>query len=261
MEQAEARYNIRAVDRGLQVLSVLSDGKPRTLTQLSEAMGLNSSSTFRFLATLAFHRYVERNEQTGEYHLGLACLELARAYLGGSDVRRAALPYLEKLRDDSTETVHLAVLDKMEVVYLEKLHGLHAVGLMTSRVGGRSPAYCTGLGKALLAYTDSDEVRAYFCRTGLHRYTSTTIQSVDDLLAHLQQVRDQGYALDQGEHETEIRCVAVPIFDLKRQVVAALSVAGPAGRLDPLQTKQALIDQTVQAAAAISARLGYRPTD
>lgn len=261
MEQDEARYNIRAVDRGLQVLSVLSDGKPRTLTELSEAMALNSSSTFRFLATLAFHRYVERNEQTGEYHLGLACLELARAYLGGSDIRRAALPHLEKLRDDSTETVHLAVLDKMEVVYLEKLHGLHAVGLMTSRVGGRSPAYCTGLGKALLAYTDPEKVRAYFSRVGLHRYTSTTIHSVDELLAHLEQVRGQGYALDQGEHETEIRCVAVPIFDLRGQVVAALSIAGPAGRLDPLQTKQELIDKAVQAAAAISARLGYRSTD
>ncbi len=261
MELDAGRYNIRAVDRGIQVLSVLADGKPRTLTELSEAMALNSSTTFRLLATLASHHYIERNEQTGAYRLGLACLELARAYLVGSDIRQAALPHLEKLRDDSTETVHLAVLDKMEVVYLEKLHGLHAVGLMMSRVGGRSPAYCTGLGKALLAYTDPEKVRAYFGQAGLYRYTNTTIQSVEELMAYLEQVRSQGYAFDQGEHETEIRCVAAPIFDLNGQIVAALSVAGPAARLDPLHTKQELINRAVQAAAAISARLGYRSAD
>jgi IclR family KDG regulon transcriptional repressor len=257
VERDEARYNIRAVDRGIQVLSVLSDGKPRTLTELSEEIALNSSTTFRLLATLAYHNYVERDEPTGEYRLGLACLELARAYLVGSDIRQAALPELEKLRDDSTETVHLALLDKMEVVYLEKLHGLHAVGLMTSRVGGRSPAYCTGLGKALLAYTDLEKVSEYFWQAGLHRYTDTTIQTVDELVEHLKQVRGQGYAFDRGEHEAEVRCVAAPIFDLNGQVVAALSVSGPAGRLEPLETKHELIDRTLQAARAISARLGY----
>jgi len=189
MGQDEGRYNIRAVDRGLLVLSVLSDGKPRTLTDLSEEIALNSSTTFRLLATLTYHNYVERDEQTGEYRLGLACLELARAYHAGNTIRRAALPQLERLRDDSTETVHLGVLNKMEVVYLEKLHGLHAVGLMTSRVGGRSPAYCTGLGKALLAYADPQKVREYFGQNGLTRYTNTTIQSLDELMTDLEQIR------------------------------------------------------------------------
>jgi DNA-binding IclR family transcriptional regulator len=257
MGQDEGRYNIRAVDRGLLVLSVLSDGKPRTLTELSEEIALNSSTTFRLLATLAYHNYVERDEQTGEYGLGLACLELARAYHAGSSIRQAALPQLEKLRDDSTETVHLGVLDKMEVVYVEKLHGLHAVGLMTSRVGGRSPAYCTGLGKALLAYADPQKVRDYFGQKGLTRYTDTTIQNLDELMAHLEQIRRQGYAFDQGEHEMEVRCVAAPIFDINGQVVAALSVSGPLGRLDPLEAKPELIERTQVAARNISARLGY----
>jgi len=257
MGQDEGRYNIRAVDRGLLVLSVLSDGKPRTLTDLSEEIALNSSTTFRLLATLTYHNYVERDEQTGEYRLGLACLELARAYHAGNTIRRAALPQLERLRDDSTETVHLGVLNKMEVVYLEKLHGLHAVGLMTSRVGGRSPAYCTGLGKALLAYADPQKVREYFGQNDLTRYTNTTIQSLDELMTDLEQIRRQGYAFDQGEHEAEVRCVAVPIFDANGQTVAALSVSGPQGRLDPLDGKPELIERTREAARAISARLAY----
>jgi DNA-binding IclR family transcriptional regulator len=257
MGQEEGRYNIRAVDRSLLVLSVLSDGKPRILTDLSEEIALNSSTTFRLLATLAYHNYVERDKQTGEYRLGLACLELARAYHAGNTIRQAALPQLEKLRDDSTETVHLGVLDKMEVVYLEKLHGLHAVGLMTSRVGGRAPAYCTGLGKTLLAYADPRKVKEYFGQNGLSRYTNTTIQNLDELMAHLAQIRRQGYAFDQGEYETEVRCVAVPIFNIDSQVVAALSVSGPAGRLDPLETRPELIEMTRETARDISARLGY----
>jgi DNA-binding IclR family transcriptional regulator len=109
--QKEGRYNVRAVDRALCILSVLSDGKPRTLTELSEEIGINSSTTFRFLATLASTNYVERDNQSAKYRLGLACLELARAYHAGSDIRQAALPELEQLRDDTTETVHLGLQD------------------------------------------------------------------------------------------------------------------------------------------------------
>ncbi len=261
VEQKEGRYNVRAVDRVFYILSVLSDSKPRKLTELSEEIALNSSTTFRLLATLAHHNYVERDETSGEYRLGLACLELARAYHAGNDIRRAALPELERLRDVSTETVHLGVLDKMEVVYLEKLHGLHAVGLMSSRVGGRSPAYCTGLGKILLAYADPKLVRDHFERVGLHRYTDTTIGNVDELIDHLEQVRCQGYTLDLGEHEAEINCVATPIFDIDGRVVAAISVSGPAARMKPLETKQELIKLTKETARIISAKLGYRPPD
>ena len=261
MAQEERRYSVRVLDRAIRILSVLSDGKPRTLTELSEEIGLNSSTTFRLLATLAYHNYVERDEQSGEYRLGLACLELARAYHTGNYIRRAALPELERLRDDTTETVHLAVLDKMEVFYLEKLHGLHAVGLMSSRVGGRAPAYCTGLGKALLAHADPEQVRAHFEQVGLYRYSDKTIPGVDELMNHLEQVRHRGYALDRGEHEVEIRCVAAPVFDISGEVVAAISVSGTAGRMEPLGSNQDLVDRIRQAENAISERLGFRRTD
>lgn len=258
MQQKNDRYNIRAVDRAVRILSALSDGKPRTLTELSEEIGINSSTTFRLLATLTYHNYVERDIQSGEYRLGLTCLELAHAYHAGSDIRRAALPELERLRDDITETVHLAVLDSMEVVYLEKLHGLHAIGLMSSRVGGRAPAHCTGVGKVLLAYAPSEIVRAHYVQRGLRCYNDKTIQSVNELMEHLKGVRRQGYALDLGEHEPEVRCVAAPLFDISGKAVAAISVSGPAGRMEPLETKQGLIDRTMEAARTISARLGYR---
>jgi IclR family KDG regulon transcriptional repressor len=260
-QQREERYKVRVLDRTISILSALADGKPHTLTELSTAVAINSSTTFRILATLAYHNYVERDEQNGAYRLGLACLELARAYLEGNDMRRVALPELETLRDDTKETVHLAVLDGMEVVYLEKLHGLHAIGIMSSRVGGHAPAYCTGVGKVLLAAVDPELVWDFFEQTGLHRFTDATIQSVEQLLHHLEQVLRQGYAFDRGEHEAEVRCVAAPIFDISGKVVAAISVSGPASRMEPLEAQQELINRTQQTAQTISTRLGYRQPD
>jgi IclR family KDG regulon transcriptional repressor len=252
------RYNVRVLERAIRILSTLSDGTPRTLTQLSEAIRVGSSTTFRLLATLSFHHFVQRDQESGAYSLGLACLELARAYLASSDIRREALPELEKLRDETTETVHLAIMDQMEVVYLEKLEGLQAVGLMSSRLGSRAPAHCTGLGKVLLAYTPVELVRAHYEEKGLERFSDKTITHLDELLEHLQEVRRQGYAFDLGEHEPEIRCIAVPLRDFSGKVVAAISVSGTAHRMNPVKTNQALIDKILQAARAISARLGYR---
>jgi DNA-binding IclR family transcriptional regulator len=251
------RYNIRVLDRAFRILSLLSDGKPRTLQELKGGIGLSTSTTFRLLATLSQYRYIQRDEKTNHYNLGLACLELARAYYEVNDIRRIALPELEALRDDSKETVHLSILDQMEIVYLEKLPGLHAIGLMSSRVGGRSPAYCTGAGKVLLAYEKPQVVRDYFDHHTLHRFTEATITNPEDLIRELEEIRHQSYGFDRGEHEHEVRCVAAPIFDMKGEVVAALSVSGPAGRMEPLEQNQELIQKTCQAAENISIRLGF----
>lgn len=158
---ARDRYGIRVLDRACSLLGILSDGSPRNLVQLSAEADLNTTTTFRLLASLQSHNYVSRNQRTGEYSLGLACLELAHAFLGSS-VRSLALPYLLALREETRETVHLAALDRMEVVYVEKLDALHAIGLMSSHVGGRKPAYCTGVGKALLAHQDPALVRQHY---------------------------------------------------------------------------------------------------
>jgi len=254
----ESRYNVRSVDRGLSILLTLADGKRRTLTELSEDIGISTSTTFRLLASLTQYRFVDRGEETGRYRLGIACLELARAYQAGDTIRQAAMPELEALRDRTWETVHLAVLDDMEVVYLDKVQGLHAIGLMSSRVGSRAPAYCTGVGKAMLAHVDPELVRQHFVRVGLQRFTDSTLESVDALIDHLALVSQRGYALDNGEHESEVRCVAAPIFDRGGRAIAAISVSGPKGRMEPLQENSELIAHVLQAVARISADLGYR---
>jgi DNA-binding IclR family transcriptional regulator len=255
----DPRYNIRALDRAFSILSLLSDGKSRTLAEISESIALSSSTTFRMLSTLTYYRYVRRDELASKYLLGLACLELAQGYTSSNDLRAVSLSELEALRDQTKETVHLVVLDQMQIVYLEKIPGLHAIGLMSSRVGLRSPAHCTGVGKVLLAYQKEDQIREYYRQNGLERFTDTTITDLAQLMDHLHQIRCQGYALDRGEHEDEVRCVAAPVFDLSAKAVAAVSISGPALRMDPIENNLELIELVKTTAARISSQLGYLP--
>ena len=254
---AETRYNIRVLDRAIRLLSLLSDGKSRLPVEISEGIGLSPATTHRILATLSYYNFIKRDERTGQYSLGLACMELARAYQDSNDLRKIALPELEGLRDETKETVHLAILDQMEVIYLEKLSGLHAIGIMTSRVGGRSPAYCTGLGKILLAHQNPDSVREYYEKHGLLPYTNTTITDLESMMSELETVRQQGLAFDHGEHENEVRCVAAPIFDMDEEAVAALSISGPYARLDPIEGNQEIIEKIKRTAMKISQLLGH----
>ncbi|MEN4041455.1 MAG: IclR family transcriptional regulator [Anaerolineaceae bacterium] len=253
-----SNYNIRVLERAVSILSLLADGKPRTPAAISEAINLNQSTTFRLLSTLTYHRYVNRDKRTNQYQLGLACLELAHAYYDNSDLRRVALPELEALRNETKETVHLAILDEMEIVYLDKLPGLHAIGLMSSRVGRRSPAFCTGVGKALLAYQPLEFIQAYYQEHGMQRYTTLTITNLSGLMEELAAIHASRLAFDRGEHEDEVRCVASPIFDITGQAIAALSISGPAARMDPVDENYILIELAQRSAQNISRLLGYK---
>ncbi|MDT3682165.1 MAG: IclR family transcriptional regulator [Truepera sp.] len=256
---SDGRYNIRVLDRAFRMLELLAEGTELTLTEISQAIGLNTSTTFRMVASLEFHRYLSRNEESGKYTLGLACLELAKSFQAANALSRLAAPDLEALRDDVRETVHLAVLDGSDVVYLQKLPGLHAIGFMESSVGGRLPAYCTGLGKALLAYADPDYVRGLVERGhgALERFTPNTITDVDELMDQLMTIRERGFAFDSGEHEPDVRCVAVPVFGRNGGIQAAISVTGPANRMEPLEENWAVIHAALATAAKVSMKLGF----
>jgi IclR family acetate operon transcriptional repressor len=255
---ADDRYRIRAVERALSLLRVfLEHDGDLSATEISKHINLDLSTAFRMLVTLQAQGFVEQDPTTGKYHLGVTCLELGSRFLRSNDIRKRALEAMDALRNEFGETVHLTVLDRNEVVYLEKVAGLHPIGFMSSRVGGRAPAYCTGVGKALLAYLPDEELRARYPSPTLTRYTDTTITDVEMLRAELARVRVRGYAVYQEEHEIGVKCVAVPIFDHKG-VAAAMSVSGPVERMDQHMTEGGIIEKLQQAAAEISARMGGR---
>lgn len=249
------RYVTRSVERALTILHLFIVGEAEIgLSDISGQVGLHQSTVFRLLVTLSASGFVEQNSQTGRYRLGPAALSLGQAFMRHSDLRQIAESPMASLRDRSGETVHLATLDRAEVIYLEKLPGLHPIGLMSSRVGDRAPAHCTGLGKALLAHEPEPVVRDYL-KVGLRGYTPRTITRMGALLTELEKVRQAGYAMDDEEHEVGVVCVAAPVSD-SRRVVAAISVAGPADRIRDENRDSKLTEQVLAAANEISAKLG-----
>ncbi|NIM94762.1 MAG: helix-turn-helix domain-containing protein [Anaerolineales bacterium] len=250
------RYHIRSVERALSILELFVDGeREQSASTISKALNLHRSTTFRFLATLTSSGFIEHNAENGKYRLGVASLELGTAFLRHSDLRENATSILEKLRDDSGETVHLAILEGNEIVYLEKLVGLHPIGLMPSLVGGRSPAHCTGLGKALLAFLSDQQIEGLYQSTEIKHYTGNTITDYQELLAELHEIRSKGFAVDNQEHHSGVMCVAAPVFD-QNGVIAAMSVAGPAERIQRKMADKSLDVLVKNSAAAISSRMG-----
>jgi IclR family acetate operon transcriptional repressor len=237
-------YRIRSIDRALTILDAFASQRPRmSLSDLCDATQLPPSTAYRIAANLVQRGYLSQDSGRGDYWPGLALIRLAGVALGQLDVREKAGATLGQLRNDSKETVHLAALDGRRVIYLEKLEGLHAVGLMSSRVGRTAPAHCTALGKALLAFGDRDA-------------EEDVVSRKLELRDHLAKVREQGYALDVGEHETDVRCVAAPVRDHSGKTIAAISVAGPAQRME-VQMRRGLIKDVVAAANTICRDLGY----
>ena len=257
-QAADKRYHIRAVERALTLLrAFLECDTDLSATEISKQIHLDLSTTFRMLVTLQVQGLVEQDSTTGKYRLGVTCLELGSRFLKSNDIRKRALGVMDTLRNEFGETVHLTVLDGSEVVYLEKVAGLHPIGFISSRVGGRAPAYCTGVGKALLAFLSDEELQKRFLSIKLTRYTDSTITDVKSLRAELAEVRRKGFAIDQEEHEVGVKCVAVPIFDHKG-IAAAMSVSGPIERMDQHTKEGGLIEKLQQAAAEISVQMGGR---
>jgi IclR family transcriptional regulator, KDG regulon repressor len=250
-------YQVRSVQRALTLLrTFLAHDGELSAAELSKETGLDPSTVFRLLVTLDAQGFVEINHATAKYRPGVVLLELGSRFLKNNDIRSRSIGYLERLRDEFGETVHLTILDGNEVVYLEKLAGLHPIGFMSSRVGDRNPAHCTGVGKALLAYLSDEELTRRYPGGRLKRYTDHTITDFEELRAELALVRGRGYAIDLEEHEVGVKCIAVPTFDHK-EIPAAVSVSGPVDRMDHHIASADLINTLMDVAAQISEQMGW----
>jgi IclR family transcriptional regulator, acetate operon repressor len=190
------------------------------------------------------------------YVPGLRLLKLASASWARNEFRAVAAPFLDALHRETGETVHLGVLRGREIIYLDKVESRQAVR-MNSQVGNASPAYCTGVGKAALSVLDSEALEAVLSVTEFRRFTPQTITGRSELLAELVQIRQSGIAFDREEHEPGIRCVAAPVFDAGRSLVAGVSVTGPAYRVGQTELDD-WAPRVRQAAGAIMAELAAR---
>ena len=256
-EHSKPDYSIQSLQRGLQILEVLLDaGHPLNLEQIGQKTDLAKSTAFRLVSNLLAAGYIVQVREG--YWLSLKMLRFGAAVAGCLELKDQALPHLVQLRNRFNETVHLAVFDDdLRVVYVEKLAAAQAIGIMMSRIGSTAPPYCTGLGKAMSAFTPRAKVLAWLERHSLAPFTATTITDQNAFLHELDAIRERGYALDVGEHEVNVRCIAAPILDWQGAVVGAISIAGPDTRMpDPLLGSP-MAAEVVNTAATISRALGF----
>lgn len=231
----ERDYSVRAVERVCLILDQLQESVDGiTLNDVARTTGLPKSSAFRYLWTLENHRYVERDESSGVFRLGLGFVGMQSRHL--EILRERARPSLARLRDEFGETAGLGLLDGEQVIHVETVESRRGVRLATAN-GDHAPIHCTALGKAITAQLPDERVRELLADTGLEKRTGNTITSLEDYFAELEKVRRVGYAIDDRENEEDGRCVAAPL--LGTHLPAALGISAPASRFTMADAKRA----------------------
>lgn len=242
-----------AVVRSLDILELFRAHDGLTGTDVVRLTGFPRASVHELLATLTSRGYLDRDD--GVHRLGLAAFVLGQAYAGRLDLREVGLRVARDVARRCEETVNVGILDGPDVVYLVIVDSPHPVRLV-SRPGGRLPASCTAIGKALLAFTEPDQIDT-LVPDPLPRLTSRSPQDRRVVLKELRHARDAGVAYEQGESSADVSCVGVPVRDHHGEVVAALSISVP----DSRWIRRSVAEWTELAragAAKLSAALGWR---
>jgi len=248
---------IQSVDRAIDIMELFSlTDTELSVKEISDRLQLSKSTVHGLIKTLENRGYLEQKPTDQKYKLGLRLFELGNLVGGGMELRNLAYPVIHDLVATLQETVHLVVLDKDEVVYVEKVEGPGSLR-MYSMLGKRAPLYCTGVGKALFAHLDEETVDRILNEVELKAFTSFTMTDPEAIKKELAKIREQGYAIDDEEIEIGLKCVAAPIFNHEGKVIASISSAGPKHRFSD-EKMETFISEVKLAALAVSKRFGYR---
>ena len=240
------------VGKALDVLDQVAQyGRPVRFVTLLSHSDYPKATLYRLLQTLTNQNLLEYDGQTQTYSLGLRLVRLAHSAWTQSSLAPIARPHLDRLSAALNFTVHLAQLVNAQVLYVDKRNAAQPIE-MFSAAGKVGPAYCTGVGKAMLAFLPPEEQRKAIAQQSFHRFTAATYTNADALQAELDAIRTRGYAFDREEHEPGIICIAQPILTPASKLLGALSVTGATEDISLTQL-EALTPQLAQTAAAIAA--------
>lgn len=222
---------VQVIVKAFDVIEALARDGELGVSELSERTGLTKSSIYRFVRTLIQLGYVKQNEKNDKYDLTIRLFQMGSSVLGQSDVLAAAGTIIEQLSQETKEAIHVAVLDGSDIVYVDTADSAHHALTMSPRIGGRTPAHCTALGRVLLSDKPDEEIRNLYQSRGLEPRTRDTVTDLGALLTITQRVREEGIAVDYEEYEEGLICVATPLRDRSGSVVAAMALAAPRVRL------------------------------
>jgi len=251
---------IQSVERTFEVIRVLSScNEGISLTLLSNTVKLHKATVGRILKTLKSLNIVSQNSDSLKYSLGNGFLELSLNFLENLDLRKIALPDMHYLQEKTGETINLAILDGLDVIYIERVDSRQDLRHSIS-VGKRAPAYCTSLGRAILAFSDPNDVREKLTQVASSEGDALNKVYVEEILNILKKVRKDGYAIDDREHQQHIRCAGSPIFKADGKVIGAISISGPALRISDQKLKEHAI-LAKETALLISRKFGWKESN
>jgi len=249
---------IQVLDRALDLMEQLSTSESGlSITELSSRTGLAKSTVHRILGTYCARHYVEKDPTTSIYTLGYKFVEIASVYLNKIVLKTEAVPIMHDLATTFSCTSYLGVLENAEVMYLERVEQFNSLRLYT-QIGKREPLHCTALGKVLLSGLREDEFESIARSLDYARYTPNTKTTYEELVQDVMFARTNGYAIDRGEHTVGGSCLAVPIYDYTRTIMAAMSVSGQ-GLLESYSIAS-IVEKLRQASMELSQRMGYTLT-
>ena len=252
----------QSLERGLAILSSFRSGRPLLgVSELGRDVGLSRSTTHRYVATLAALGYLQQDPATRKYRLGPRVLDLGFSAINSMELREIAAPHLRELSDETGYTVNMAILDDLDIVYVDRVRSAQAGQReidLNLHVGARLPAYCTSLGKVLLAHLAPEERAARLDRIDFAQRGPNTITSRRELEEELERVRAQGYAINNEELAYGLRSIAAPVRTHDGAAPAAINLAVHSSMVSSADMGARFGPVLMRTAADISARLGYR---
>lgn len=257
MKAVAGNYIIQTVSRALDLLEQFQEGNAELgITDLSNRLNLQKNNVFRLVATLKAKNYIEINDSTGKYRLGIKTRALGQVATQLSDFSNQAHPFLIELKQRCHEACYFSVIKDGSTYYLDGVESDLPVRV-TQRVGSSRPLYCTASGKVQLAAMDQQKQADVLSGIKLKQETPKTIVDPVKLQEELAAVLRKGYAIDDQEHDAGVMEIAAPVFDSNGSVIGALSILGPEMRLAGTRLENELIPLVCQSAARLSTSLGY----
>ncbi len=256
---SHTRYFINSLAKGFDVLSCFKEGRQaHNLTEMAEMLGWNKPTTFRFAYTLQRLGYLQQDPETKKYRLGVRVLELGFGFLSGLELPDLALPHMKDLSRLTGESVNLAILDGPDIIYVARVP-TNRITVVNLHVGTRLPAYCTSMGKVLLASLPWDQVKKTMARVKLVKHTPNTVGSLDEMKKSLDLIRELGYAITDQELEMGVRSAAAPVRNATGTVVASVNISTAAAQVSLDDLVDRMVPPLLKCAEAISSSLGYIP--
>lgn len=253
----------QSVGKALKLLKFFSRERPKlSLADIARMSGLSKPTAYRFLKALEEEGFVTRSSLAHEdrlYQLGLRLLALGNLVQEQIEVRKLALPHMERLRDELGEVIHLVVHERGEAVYVERVETDRPMSLFT-RIGLRTPLYAGSGPRLLFAYMRPDEREKLLLQLTLTPFTDATITDADELRKVLEEIRQRGYSVSYGEYVTGTLGISAPIRDHTANVIASLTIAIPGDTFQPEKTEH-LIKRIRATAKDISLECGFMPTN